>query len=274
MKKFENILICTDLDGTLLRHDKTISQENLDAIEYFKAEGGMFTIVTGRVPCTAIDICEAVKPNVPYGCLNGGGLFDYAIQDYVWYAELSRDVLTLLELVEREIPTMGIQVNGFYRVYFSTDNSAMVRFRRITHLPEFPLHFSKIEEPFAKIIFSEDNDNNMERLKELLAAHPLSAQFDFVRSAQDLYEILPKGHNKGTVLKRLAEHLRLPISRTVAVGDFDNDVEMLRTAGLGIAVANASPAARAVADCFTVSCEESAIARVIHDIECGKLTIQ
>ena len=47
---FEGVLICTDLDGTLLRNDKSISRENLDAIEYFKAQGGLFTIVTGRMP--------------------------------------------------------------------------------------------------------------------------------------------------------------------------------------------------------------------------------
>ncbi|MBQ3226919.1 MAG: HAD hydrolase family protein, partial [Clostridia bacterium] len=50
MGKFDGVLICTDLDGTLLKKDKTISEENLKAIEYFKREGGFFTIVTGRMP--------------------------------------------------------------------------------------------------------------------------------------------------------------------------------------------------------------------------------
>ena len=50
MKKFDGILICTDLDGTLLNGDSAVSKENLDAIEYFKAEGGIFTFITGRMP--------------------------------------------------------------------------------------------------------------------------------------------------------------------------------------------------------------------------------
>ena len=50
MGKFDNILICTDLDGTLFRNDKSISQRNVDAIEYFKSEGGYFTFITGRMP--------------------------------------------------------------------------------------------------------------------------------------------------------------------------------------------------------------------------------
>ena len=50
MGKFDGILICTDLDGTLYKNDKTISEKNKAAIEYFKREGGSFTFVTGRLP--------------------------------------------------------------------------------------------------------------------------------------------------------------------------------------------------------------------------------
>ena len=74
---FDGILLCTDLDGTLLKNDGSISSENLEAIEYFKREGGAFTFVTGRPHYIAHDICEMIKPNVPFGCLNGGGVYDH-----------------------------------------------------------------------------------------------------------------------------------------------------------------------------------------------------
>ena len=72
-----------DLDGTLLRKDKTISQENLSAIEYFKAEGGYFTFITGRMPYYAMHICDAIKPNVPIGSVNGGGVYDGKSKQYI-----------------------------------------------------------------------------------------------------------------------------------------------------------------------------------------------
>ena len=56
MKKFEGILITTDLDGTLLRNDKSVSRENLSAIEYFKENAGVFTFVTGRPSVIVGDI--------------------------------------------------------------------------------------------------------------------------------------------------------------------------------------------------------------------------
>ena len=62
MGKFDKILICTDLDGTLFRNNKTISSENIKAIEYFKSEGGFFTFVTGRMPLFSSHVAEIIKP--------------------------------------------------------------------------------------------------------------------------------------------------------------------------------------------------------------------
>ena len=76
MGKFDGILICPDLDGTLYKNDKTISDKNRKAIEYFKREGGYFTFITGRLPYYSTYAYDSVKPNVPFGCINGGGVYD------------------------------------------------------------------------------------------------------------------------------------------------------------------------------------------------------
>ena len=81
---------------------------------------------------------------------------------------------------------------------------------------------------------------------------------------------MPKGVNKGTGLLKLSKHLGVDIGKTVAIGDFDNDVDMLKAARLGIAVANVSKLALEAADIVTVSNEENAIADVIYGLESGK----
>jgi hydroxymethylpyrimidine pyrophosphatase-like HAD family hydrolase len=139
-------------------------------------------------------------------------------------------------------------------------------------MPNLAKHYREIDEPFAKVVFGDRDPNNINALAALLAAHPRANEFDYVSSEPTLYEILPKGINKGSVFPKLIEHLGIDPRRTVAIGDYDNDVGMLRAAGVGVAVANSSPAALAAADRVTVSNEEHAIARLIADIESGKIS--
>ena len=273
MKKFDGILICSDLDGTLLRDDKSISNENLEAIEYFKSEGGVFTFITGRMPYFVSDIYNTVNPNAPFGCINGGGIYDHRTQKYVWTHEIDRSVIELVEYADKNIEELGIQVNTFETLYFCRENSAMEVFRQQTGMPKINADYKEITLPIAKIVFGDEDSSKLDRLEALLKAHPRAFEFDFVRSADILFEILPKDSNKGTLLPRLAEHLNIDMNRTVALGDYNNDINMLRTAKIGIAVANAAPEAKEAADYVTVSNEEHAIAKTVSNIELGVLKI-
>ncbi len=271
MGKFDGILFCTDLDGTLLRRDKTVSPENREAIEYFKREGGRFTFITGRMPYYAYETYEMVQPNAPIGCVNGGGVYDYAEGKYLWTLPLSTEVVPLLEAVDREMPGVGLQVVGFYHSYFCKDNETMVRFRASTRLPDLTCDYHDVPEEIGKIIFGSDDGEEILRLERLLRSHPMAEEFEFIRSERTLFEILPKGSGKATAFSRIVELLGVDPRRTVAIGDYNNDVSMLRAAGLGVAVANACAEAKEAADHVTVSNEEHAIARVIEDIEKGIL---
>lgn len=271
MGKFDGILICTDLDGTLLKNDKTVSEENLRAIEYFKREGGIFTFVTGRLPYYVGAAFNLVRPNAPIGCANGGGVFDFETDAYVWTSPLDRGALPLVEHIDGLFPNVGIQAVCYRKTCFCKENVTMEHFRRVTGLENLVLGYYEVGEPIAKIIFGSDDGDELLAVEAVLRAHPLATDFDFIRSERTLFEILPKGIGKGVALTKLSEHLGIPIERSVAIGDYDNDVSMLYAAGVGVAVSNASPRALAASDVVTVSNEESAIARVISDIESGAL---
>ena len=85
MGKFDGILLCTDLDATLLNDEHKVSEENIKAIDYFKSEGGMFTFVTGRVPNGARLMLEYVKPNAPVVTFNGAGIYDFEKEELKSY---------------------------------------------------------------------------------------------------------------------------------------------------------------------------------------------
>lgn len=271
MKKFENILICTDLDGTLLSSNHIISKENLEAVEYFKSEGGFFTFMTGRVPSTALNYCDIIKPNVPFGCINGGGLYDYEKNKYIHMEALTEDALDLVEFIDENVPEVGIQLPAAETVYFCKYSSSLEKFRRICNLPDVRRHYREIDEPVSKVLFADENEENLLKVIELLNNHPKAEKFDFIRSEKELYEILPKGASKGTALIKLAEYLNT--DKTIAVGDYDNDVEMIKNAKIGFAVANASQRAKDAADFITVSNDEHAIAKIINDLDSGEIKI-
>lgn len=273
MKKFEGILICTDLDGTLLKNDKSISEKNLDAIKYFMNEGGLFTFVTGRMPMSARRVYSVIRPNAAIGCINGGGLFDTEKMEYLWLQELPREALRLVQYIDERFDGIGIQINTANHIYFSRENEAMELFRKATGDPNLVKHYNDIDASIAKVIFGDTREGILDEIAKMLESHPLAEKFCFIRSDKMLHEILPKGINKGVSLNKLCEFYGIDKRRSVAVGDYENDVEMINAAGLGIAVANATQNAKAAADLITVSNEEDAIAKIIYDIDCGNIKI-
>ncbi len=273
MKKFEGMLFCTDLDGTLFDDNKKVSKENVDAIEYFKSNGGLFTFISGRVPQTSEKTCEIIKPNAPYGCINGGGIYDPIKKKYLWNVFLPKEAMELVRAVDKELPEIGIQFNTEKEVYFNKDNPAMVRFRQRTGLSNVYRHFEEVEEPILKVVFAHNDEEQITALKELLNNHPNSNYVNFIRSEFMLYEILPKGVSKGTALKKMTEILNIDASKTIAVGDYYNDVSMLKMAKCGIAVSNAVDDVKMVADYTTVTNNENAIAVIIEALDNGKISI-
>lgn len=273
MNKFEGLLFVTDLDGTLIGSDGNISKENLDAIEYFKSEGGIFTFLTGRLPFGARRVYDIVKPNAPCGCINGGGIYDYEKEVFLWSAELPKSALDLVEYVDVNLPAMGIEVNLHEKIYFCKKNASTENHRLTENFPDLSCHYRDVKERIAKILFADENEENILKLIEMLENHPKSGDYDFIRSHKEYYEILPKGVSKGDLVVRMAKILGIDAKKTIAAGDNDNDISMLESAHVGVAVANASESAKKAADYITVSNEESAIAKIIDDIENGKIDI-
>ena len=270
MGKFDGILFCTDLDGTIYKKDKTISSENIEAIEYFKKEGGYFTFITGRLPYYVGSALEEINPNAPFGCINGGGLYDHINKKYLWTSTMPDEVMELIKCIDEKFENVGIQVCAFERTYFSKENETTKRFREITKVENNVCHYMDVKDPIAKIMFCSDDNEEILAIKDTLKNHPLADKFDFIRSERTLFEVLPKGISKGTAITKLCEKLNIDVNKTIAIGDYNNDIPMFEAAKIGIAVSNACPEALAAADFVTVSNEESAIAQVIYDLEQGK----
>lgn len=273
MKKFDGIMITTDLDGTLLRNDKSVSPENLAAIEYFKENGGTFTFITGRSIVVVGEVYDIVRPNAPIGCFNGGAVYDMEKKAFLFQKTLPEGWTALVRTVDEEMPGMSIQLCGFENCYFCKMNDAMERVQKTFNFPDLRCHYNDVTEEIAKVIFVDSSEAELVKLRKLLEAHPLAEKFQFVRSGAEYLEMLPKGLDKGENLIKIAGIMGIDIKRTIGIGDNENDVSMIEKAGVGVAVGNATDCAKNAADIITVSNEEHAIAKIIEDIDKGIIRV-
>lgn len=270
MGKFDGILLCTDLDATLLNDEHHVSEENIKAIEYFKAEGGMFTFVTGRVPSGARLMLEYVKPNVPVVTFNGAGIYDFEKNELLWGTYLDDRAKKLIEYVEKRIPELGLVVCADEKVYFPFVNQWVDDYHKLENFPLDTTPYTEIPEKWKKALFVAAGED-IPMIRRLVAESGYGEDFDFVQSCANYYEILPKGATKGTGLERLAGILGVDRSKIIACGDNENDMSMIEYAGVGVAVENAIDSLKAAADMVTVSNNEHAIAKIINDLDQGEI---
>lgn len=272
MGVFDGILLCTDLDGTLFTNDKRVSEENSRAIEHFKAEGGKFAFATGRVPRGAALAAEYAKPNTPIICYNGAGIFDYSDSRLLWHRTLDYSVFDAVDMVCERLPQVGLEICTTKSIFYSRENNVTRESRDMQNFDDNPIEYRDITEEIIKIVFMMEQQY-MPDIRRILAESEYAGEYTFSQSSDKYYEILPKGSTKGQAMLELARMLGIDGDRVVAMGDNENDIDMIRRAKVGIAVANAAKEVLSAADYIMVDNEHNAVAAVIEALEMGKIKL-
>ena len=270
MGKFDGILICTDLDDTLLTADKRVSDENIRAIKRFMSEGGLFTFATGRMPQGARVILRYIRPNAPIICANGAAIYDFRDEKYLWMRKLDETALKAVEHVIERVPQCGIVIGCENGVYFPRVTHITEEHKMLESFPDNYVDLYDIDEQWFKVIFMTEEDE-VDTVRQVIDESPYADKFEYMRSSPWYYELLPKGSTKGSALPRLADILGIDRKGTIGMGDNENDMTLITGSGIGIAVANAIEPIRAAASYITVDNESHALARVIDDIENGRI---
>ena len=87
---FKNVIIMTDLDGTLLDDKKNISPRDMDSINEFCDKGGMFSIATGRGYSMAKPIADKLSLRIPAVIFNGSAVYDFTAEEFLWQCEVTQ----------------------------------------------------------------------------------------------------------------------------------------------------------------------------------------
>lgn len=265
IESISDILIITDVDGTLLREKSGISKENLEAIERFVDKGGHFTVSTGRAIDVARHLLKDIPINTPSVHINGGYFYDWEKDKIIEPNYISKYARYSVKKIKEKFDFCDCHFASTESVNLMTTGKYLKKY-----IPEREFHFFEgcfedIPENVYKFIVCCDPEN-MDEVRKF-AESVCGKDVKVIQSSPFFLEILPAHNSKGKSLERLCEMLDIPLENSVAVGDFENDSDMILAAGIGAAVENAQESLKEKADIILPSCENNAIAHLIEFLE-------
>lgn len=238
-------LIALDMDGTLLRDDHDISEENRKAVQRAKDEGIHVVVSTGRPIARSKHIIESLGESEYAVTVNGGEIYDRH------YNLVERQVLEMTE-VKR---LWELQQEHSIRLWTSTVQGAFDS----DYTFEKPID----EYDWLKIGFEVPDESIREVILKEVTANPA---LEVTNSSPVNIEINPAGVSKAAALHKVSDWLGFSINEVMAVGDSLNDMAMIKEAGIGVAMGNAQDEVKKEADLVTKSNMEDGVAEVIHRI--------
>ncbi len=270
MGKFDNIVIISDMDGTFLGKDGRIVPENIEAIRYFNQNGGRFTVATGRNPLCELGELNNYKDiiSAPVASLNAAYIYDIHKNELLYdnglNCETVIEVFTFLRGYFPTISTSLRSLNGFY-----------------TMIPD---KMEKWYEQYTENLFTFEKIDDIHKIKtgkmcftcydfEALAKvrkeveKKFGDKIDCTTAEAQTTEIVSKGVSKASAVELLEKILNLENAKFFAVGDFENDLGMLKTADFGVCPENAIDAVKSIASFEVCHHDKGAIADLIRIIE-------
>ncbi|NLM78955.1 MAG: HAD family hydrolase [Ruminococcaceae bacterium] len=265
-------LVATDIDGTLIDRGGLVSVENLAAIEALRECGVAFTLVTGRTDRQARIYVKQLQVRLPIIACNGAVIRDCATDQVIASTPVGiKDVMVLHDYLSRQghdyicyTPDTVYYPAGSRRIELFVQYNRLQEQhgeQPITLLPLTDKVLADSAEDFVKMLAVLPDPEKMDALRRLLQEKTTCVG---EQSGDVVVDIMKAGVSKGRALQLLADRLHIAMDQVVALGDQENDISMLRVAGLGVAMGNAMPAVKAAADVVTLDHEQSGVAQAIR----------
>ena len=278
MGKFDGLLMVSDFDNTLVYTEEAlrlcvdmppVSDVNRAAVEHFMAEGGIFSIATGRAKPAFETVVDGIPMNGPTVLFNGAAIYDFRQRKYLVTAFLPDTVREHITQVVTALPEVAAELyHDDNTIHALNANDVTRRHMHVTHSPSIEVDsIEQVPSPISKTLFSTEEEH-LDALLAYLKAQPWYDDYEVVPSAVTLVELTAKGANKGGMVQRMAALLGIQQENVICVGDHANDISMLTWAGEGYAPANAiplvldTPGVRRLPDC-----RDDAIAALIDSLD-------
>ncbi|WP_196594512.1 Cof-type HAD-IIB family hydrolase [Pectinatus sottacetonis] len=266
-------LFATDLDGTLLNSDDKISKRNADAVHAAIAAGIIVTFATGRMYCSAVKYAEKINMDVPLVTYNGALIKSTAGKVYN-EEYISEDVVkAFVDYCAHK--QWYLQVNSNDKLYFPTYLQRSADYEKSTGIKGETVGWHGLSEKtanVAKMLFVTDAYAQKDMREKLEAengmicemTHRFAGKVTLVRSKKGLIEVTSPMVSKANALRFLAKHFGFGMDEVMAIGDGNNDLPMLETAGKSAAMGNAAANIKAACDYVVDTNDNDGVAEALY----------
>ncbi len=269
VKDFSDWLIASDIDGTLNNKMRRTPEVNIKAVDRFvHTLGGNFTLASAR--CT-----QSLEPHykrlpdlkVPAIVLNGAGIYDFKCEKMIWFNPMSKTAEEIVEKSLDKFPFLEIAIFTDEEIYLVKPvimAPIMMVLDTLTHkrcrsLSEVP------RGNWGKVIFfclPFFKSKVMEFVNSLV-----DIKLSVIATTAVSFDLVASDTNKGNALFKLAEMLGIPYQNTGAIGDYYNDVDMLRTVGHAACCHQAPKELHELSEFHACHCNDGAVADFLSYIE-------
>lgn len=280
MGKFRGVLLATDFDDTLFRSNITgpgvseaekrgepvVFGRNKEALDYFLAQAGRFTVSTGRAFQTFAPYVDRVPMNAPAVLANGAIIYDFGRNMELSHAYLPDCVVLHAAALAGAFPELGFETHLGDLIYTFRPNEITWRHIHKLGCSFVECGFEEMPLPWTKLLVQHpDHDLLVEAQSWLSQTYP--GLYEAIFSNNHLLEVTGAGATKGGAVLQVAGLLGVRREDLYCVGDNQNDIPMLAISAVPFAPSNCAQAVRDWGATIVGPCEKGAIADVIEILD-------
>lgn len=260
---FDGYMLVSDMDGTLLSSEHIVSEDNKQAIEYFKNNGGSFAVATGRTSHAVTSYLDQIRINIPAVINNGANIYDFDSKEVLYEEFLEPERKYSIKKFHEDNPDIGIEIYVDECAYIYQKNEWSNRFLE----KGYPFYYGVPKDIWGKqwskvlIIDSEEKiDSCMQIYQKYDSGY-------IARSGKNLLDIIPSGVSKGMAVSILAEILNIEKQKIITVGDNMNDLPMIENFKYAFSVDNADERIKQAAAFHAPNNDNNPIAYIVQKME-------
>jgi Cof subfamily protein (haloacid dehalogenase superfamily) len=256
-------LVVSDVDGTLLTGNKTLTDSAGAAVRRLREAGIGFTIVSSRPTLGMGFLVKPLAISLPFGSFNGSSIVDPELKPIEAHLIPADTVRRALDVFREFGTDIWLFTNEQWLTRNPDGEYVGHEQRAIKHDPTIVDDFAPYLSRACKIVGASSDAALLARC-EAAMQRAVGTQATAVRSQTYYLDVTPPGHDKGTFVEAMAKRLGVTTAEVAVIGDMQNDLPMFAKSGLSFAMGNAADEVKQHATCVTASNENEGFARAIE----------